>query len=458
MKRIIYSCVLIMSLILAGCVGKNANQADNTGYDVDTPSVSNVNDSEYVSDTDETSDLNAPDNTLDIDADADENNNDTDSAFDAPNDNDDDSAPSILENYWSIGTVYEDGSIDLVYDDDSTINSNDFTSSTEYVRIIDQFVCGDLTPSKLFDIAREYPGFAEGDADYNVTQDLTLPTQADGVKITWISSDESLITNEGKVIRPHNHSKYVMLTAVLSDGEGELISRYIVKVARDMYDNVTEDMILGLTDDYGNWEKLDEMGIDLFAYDGWFYYFDELEQLYFFQVDLDRIFLTEDLSDMIQPHVQCTGDLFEVKPETLHEAELAANSLRTVIYCDDKYELRFKGGFPGLYDDCYDFIQYYDGIPTKGMLRLGIGHDKDSINWFNSWMLQIPDGFDTTVKYTEEKLKKDYELFGDAELIIDEMDGKIVLVWTAYTTHHTRIAVDAKSGELLEEYDTVIID
>ena len=443
MKRILYSCLLIMSLILAGCVGKNANQPDDTGYIINQTDADLTNDTEGTLDTDE--DLGANDAGQVPDS-------------DSSNDSNDDTASGIVDNFDYIGTVYEDDSIDLIYDDDTVINSKDFTSSTEYVRIIDQFVCGDLTPSKLFDIAREYPSFAEGDADYNVTQDLTLPTQADGVKITWISSDESLITNEGKVIRPHNHSKYVMLTAVLSDGEGELISRYIVKVARDMYDNVTEDMILGLTDDYGNWEKLEEMGIDLFAYDGWFYYFDELEQLYFFQVDLDRIFLTEDLSDMTQPHVQCTGDLFEVKPETLHEAELAASSLRTVIYCDDKYELRFKGGFPGLYDDCYDFIQYYDGIPTKGMLRLGIGHDKDSINWFNSWMLQIPDGFDTTVKYTEDKLKKDYELFGDAELIIDEMDGKIVLVWTAYTTHHTRIVVDAKSGELLEEYDTVIID
>ena len=225
MKRILLSCLLILSFALAGCSGKNVNQADNNGYGIDTPSVINANDSEYVSDSDEASDLNAPDNTLDIDSDSDGNNNDTDSASDLPNEDDDDSAPSILENYWSIGTVYEDGSIDLVYDDDSTINSNDFTSSTRYVRIIDQFVYGDSTPSKLFDIAREYPGFAEGDYDMNVTQNLTLPKLVDKVKITWTSSDESLITNDGIVKRPHEHSKYVMLTAVLSDGEGELISR-----------------------------------------------------------------------------------------------------------------------------------------------------------------------------------------------------------------------------------------
>ena len=458
MKRILLSCLLMLSFALAGCAGKSENQADNNGYGIDTPSVINANDSEYVSDYDEASDLNAPDNTLDIDSDADGNNNDTDSASDLPNEDDDDSAPSVLENYWSIGTVYEDGSIDLVYDDDSTSNSNDFTSSTRYVRIIDQFVYGDSTPSKLFDIAREYPGFAEGDYDMNVTQNLTLPKLVDKVKITWTSSDESLITNDGIVKRPHEHSKYVMLTAVLSDGEGELISRYIIKVARDMYDDVTDDMILGLTDDYGNWEKLEEMGIDLFAYDGWFYYCDELEQLYFFQGDLDRILLYDDPGNKINPHIQCTGDLFEVRPETHHEVELAVSSLRTVIYCDDKYELKCDRSFPGLGDDCYDFIQYYNGIPTTGMIRLGIGHDEGSVNWFNSWMLQIPDGFDTTVKYSEDKLKKDYELLGEPELKIDVIDDKFMLIWTAYTTNHTCIIVDAKSGELIEEYSTVIID
>ena len=75
-----------------------------------------------------------------------------------------------------------------------------------------------------------------------------------------------------------------------------------------------------------------------------------------------------------------------------------------------------------------------------------------------SWMLQIPDGLDTTVKYSADKLKKDYELYDEPELSIDEMDGKFVLIWSAYTKNQTRIIVDAKSGELLEEYSTTIID
>ena len=452
MKKKIFGGLLILSMVLAGCAGKHGNLPDNTDdtNTVDVPSSGTIQEV-----TDYNGDLTAGNSGEDIavSIDTDDESQDTDD-----NDSGDSSALTPVENWWSIGNVYEDGSVDVIFDDDSTINSNDFTSSTKYVRIIDDIVQGEAAPSKLFDIAREYPGYAEGDYDMNVTKDLELPTVVDKVKIAWTSSDESLITNDGKVTRPHNHSKYVMLTAVLSNGEGEITSRYIVKVARDMYDDVTEDMILGLTDDYGNWEKLEEMGIDLFEYPGWFYYCDEIDQLYFFQIDLDRIFLYDDPNNKIDPHVQCIGDLFEVRPETHHETELAVSSLRTVIYCDDKYELRCERSFPGLDEECFDFIQYYNGVPTSGMIRIGIAHDKDSVNWFNSRILQIPDSFDTTVKYTEDMLRKDYELYDEPELSIDEMDGKFVLIWTAYTKNQTRIIVDAKSGELLEEYETVTIN
>ena len=461
MKKKIFGGLLILSMMLAGCAGKHGNLPDNTNDDTEGSGI-------IQQVTDNNGDLNTgngnedivdPEYDIDIPNDtdaADPTTNGTDNGSDT-NDTDT-SALTPVDNWWSIGDVYEDGSVDVIFDDDTTINSNDFTSSTKYVRIIDDIVQGEVAPSELFDIAREYPGYAEGDYDMNVTKDLKLPTVVDEVKIAWTSSDESLITNDGKVTRPHEHSKYVMLTAVLSNGEGEITSRYIVKVARDMYDEVTEDMILGLTDDYGNWEKLEEMGIDLFAYPGWFYYCDEIDQLYFFQIDLDRIFLYDDPDNKIDPHVQCTGDLFEVRPETHHETELAVSSLRTVIYCDDKYELKCDRSFPGMDEECFDFIQYYNGVPTSGMIRIAIAHDPDSVNWFNSRMLQIPDGFDTTVKYSADKLKKDYELYDEPELSIDEMDGKFVLIWSAYTKNQTRIIVDAKSGELLEEYSTTIID
>ena len=46
-----------------------------------------------------------------------------------------------------------------------------------------------------------------------VTEDITLPTEADGAAVTWSSSDESVIAPDGKVTRPAGASKTVVLTA-----------------------------------------------------------------------------------------------------------------------------------------------------------------------------------------------------------------------------------------------------
>ena len=353
--------------------------------------------------------------------------------------------------------VYPDGSVDIKYADGHTVNSDDFTSSEEYVYIVSQFAESDHTLSSMYDIARSYPQFAEGDYDWNVTKDITLPKEADGVNIEWISSDESILSNKGVIVnRPHEHSKYVMLTAILTKDEYKLVSRYIVKVTRDMYDNVTEDMILGLSEDYENINLLWEMGIDLAEYDGWFYWCDELEQLYFFQDDLDSIFLTDDPPKDYTAHVQCTGKFFEVKVETLHEAYLAVSSLRSVTYCDDKYELRFDGHFDDIWEGIYDFGQYYNGVPTNGFFRLGIDHDGD-MNFFNSYMVQVPDGFDTKAEYSMNDMIKDYDLLFDPELNIytSEKFG-IALVWIGYTKNFTCVIVDAKTGDLLSEASTII--
>jgi hypothetical protein len=435
-------------MLLLGCTGKN-NQPENTDdNDTESGTVA-VENPQVIDDEDEvlTLSINPAEND-----DADESED-----IDEDTDEDNDVDYAVKGDDYDIYVVHEDGSVDLLTDDDKIINSADFTSSTEYVYIINDYV-EENAEHGMYDIARSVPIYADGDYYYNVTKNITLPKEVDGAKIEWISSDESIISNEGVIVkRPHNHSKYVMLTAVITKGDSKLTSRYIVKVARDMYDDITEDMIMGLSDDYGNYELLEEKGITLSDYPGWFYWCDELEQLYFFQDDLDRIMLFDDPDNKINPRVSGVGNLFEVKVETLHEAYLAASSLRSVIYCDEKYELRFDGSFSGMGDDYYDFVQYYNGVKTDGMIRLLIDHEGEC-NSFNSWMVQVPDGFDTKPKYTKDKMNKDFDLYTEPKLSISVFDEKILLVWDADTKENTHVIVDAQTGELIYESPNTIID
>ncbi len=437
-----------MMTVFAGCTSKTGNIQNDSG-DSQKIGMASVTEDE----TPVTEDTSGKDENVSVEI----TQSGDDSLYENGNTESDDVYDESDNFYDDPYYVYPDGSVDINYADGHKVNSADFTSSEEYVYIISQFAESDRTLSGMYDIARSYPQFAEGDYDWNVTKDITLPKEVDGVNIEWISSDESILSNKGVIVnRPHEHSRYVMLTAIFTKDEYRLVSRYIVKVTRDMYDNVTEDMILGLSDDYENINLLWEMGIDPADYDGWFYWCDELEQLYFFQDDLDSIFLTDDPPKDYTAHVQCTGKFFEVKIETLHEAYLAVSSLRSVTYCDDKYELRFDGHFDDMWEGIYDFRQYYNGVPTTGFFRLGIDHDGD-MNFFNSYMVQVPDGFDEKAEYSMNDMIKDYDLPFDPELNIytSEKFG-IALVWIGYTKNFTCVIVDAKTGDLLSEASTIV--
>lgn len=65
-----------------------------------------------------------------------------------------------------------------------------------------------------------------------VKSDLALPTEADGASIRWISSDESVITNDGKVTRPDRgeYAAEVTLTAEITKGDTTETQTYTVSV------------------------------------------------------------------------------------------------------------------------------------------------------------------------------------------------------------------------------------
>lgn len=74
--------------------------------------------------------------------------------------------------------------------------------------------------------------YASGDASSNVTKDLTLKTVgADGCKIEWESSNEAVVSKQGKVTRPENGKDApVTLTAVISKNNAKETKAFSITV------------------------------------------------------------------------------------------------------------------------------------------------------------------------------------------------------------------------------------
>ena len=74
--------------------------------------------------------------------------------------------------------------------------------------------------------------------------DLLLPTLIDGVTITWVSSDESVISNTGVVVRQREY-KFISLVAKLKKGSSEKNILYNITVLKGDVDPITNIVFEG---------------------------------------------------------------------------------------------------------------------------------------------------------------------------------------------------------------------
>ncbi len=75
-------------------------------------------------------------------------------------------------------------------------------------------------------------GYAESDSSSSVTKDLTLPTEIDGVKISWTSSDESFISPTGVVTPSTTQNHTITLTAKITSNKAERDRIFYVTVKK----------------------------------------------------------------------------------------------------------------------------------------------------------------------------------------------------------------------------------
>lgn len=92
-------------------------------------------------------------------------------------------------------------------------------------------------------------GYTDGDSQYNVKHNLILPTVVGEATVSWISSDESVVSSTGVVNRPYEESVLVTLTATVTNGDSISEETFEVRVIKDMFDYVSPDEIMILDED-----------------------------------------------------------------------------------------------------------------------------------------------------------------------------------------------------------------
>ncbi len=120
-----------------------------------------------------------------------------------------------------------------------------------------QIYSGALTADEVSDLYNSYLDRKSGevvDTDLSlnagyVTDDLTLPEEYDGNEITWITSDESVMTAEGEITRT-DENQAVTLTAKYNDGENDVEKEFqliVLENGQDVVTYISDDPATGQT-------------------------------------------------------------------------------------------------------------------------------------------------------------------------------------------------------------------
>ena len=288
--------------------------------------------------------------------------------------------------------------------------------------------------------------FARGDQDKSVTRDVRFVNHApDEMDTIWASSDESVITSEGKVTR-QKEDKTVTITADVGYNGKKYRKTFTLTVKRiiDIDVNSLEDYSL---------EQLDEMNSGNKYYGG---------------VEMNEFGYVDDI----------TGFYSDVKVDSWETALATLCNVKSLLGIRDVFEELQPDGVaewtePSSRD--YSFQQYYKGVEVWGC-GVSVSHNMDGdsrADSVSSGYFPVPEDMDVqpqiTVEeaekraeqagygkcfpYDEEDGEKDYD---DRKLYIVNDEGKCRLVWYITTTRDPddifatyEVVVDAKTGEVV---------
>ena len=300
----------------------------------------------------------------------------------------------------------------------------------------------------LYLFADDLPSKITDEPLLNITHDLTLSSEMDGTLVSWRSSDESLIESSGKVHRPHDRSRYVLLEAHFAQGEGAMTSRYILRVARDMYADTDPESLPVLAHDGVYHEP--PAGTE-----GEWFVFDTMNQITRFDPQADV--MVNDYSTDSMRNYLISGKISMPRIDTENEAYLCISTLADILHIS--YSIKyfdFQTAESDIGDMRYDYIQSFNGVPVlNGMIRVMSSFRRPFTTVVVN-VLMIPDDFDTNPNFTAAEIEEKFGLQA-SELVIKESNGVPVLMYHGYSRESMEeLFVDAKTGKELERYSMIV--
>lgn len=278
-------------------------------------------------------------------------------------------------------------------------------------------------------------GFSEGDYADSVTKHIILPDRYDvnGQKVTvkWSTSNSSVVTPDGNVVRPAINDAPVILTAELSKGEAvveKLFNITIKKNTDTSYDDIKNNTIIDL-------EKMNE------SPDG----NNDLEVEY--SEDGERISFI-------------SGVFSDVEVDSVETALQSIYSVRSLIgITSPKDELKWVATNHDGISLAYSFNQQYEGIPLYGInVTVSANEDTGIVQSISSSAFpeETLSTVDIVPSITADEAKQTNGIIADAtdRLIVyclDEYISEPVLAYLIETSG-TVYVINAKNGSIISQW------
>ncbi len=292
----------------------------------------------------------------------------------------------------------------------------------------------------------------------NITHDLNLPKEIDGIKAEWKFSDESLIEPSGKVHRPHYESQYLTMTATFSVSGESRTEQMELRVARDMYADADPEKFPLVSTRFDKDVKEEQERLWKGTEGPW-YMIDSPDMIgAFSSTPEDKAILRTLESDGLWSRALMDGKLSNARIDTAEEAYLLLRSMERATYSQRSMkELVLRDIRESDHTIAYYFTQYYHGIRVeRGSAVVSRSFHYDNYSSISLYLMAVPDDIDITPSFSKEEIMKMHDL-GSAELVIYDKNNVVYLAYSGYkNSDFLMLYVDAHTGEKLDSFSTLV--